>query len=367
MVTHQPFAFPAKDNYALRGMIASPPEQDPASAPESVPPSTPAQQTPSRPRPSSDSLHRDEKPKYNHPFTSPPREDRDRRPWEPAPASPLPFGLSARQANANRWKTRNRKPPPSSRGVVIINGAVGIPSGFYRSFAAALADAHFTVITYDYRGIGNSRPRSLKTFDATLTDWILLDMAAAIDWSTDQYPTDRLFLVGHSFGGQTAGLLDNASSVRAMAAVASQSGYWKDKAGKERRRIGMHMRFTVPTMARLSGYMPGSRFGSGEDLPKGAALQWAKWSTDPMYLLGDDTLPIDRYSRFTAPVLSYTFTDDPSAPIDRDDPMMAAYPNVTHRRIDPPAVGLDAIGQLGYFNESSRSLWPELIEWFDEQ
>jgi predicted alpha/beta hydrolase len=372
VVTHQPFSFPSRDNYALRGMIASPPEPeapadpfDETARPDGGGTGGPAGVATDRSLPSASKWSQQAEPRYGHPFLSAPPEAAKRRPWEPAPESRLPFGGSEGMTQANRWGTKNGKPPLGSRGVVVVSGAVGVASEYYRSFSAALASEGFTVITYDYRGIGGSKPRDLKTFDATLTEWVLLDMAAVIDWSISQYPTNRLFLVGHSFGGQAAGLLDNASNVRAMATIASQSGYWKLIGGKERRRVGRHMRFTVPTMARLSGYMPWSRFGNGEDLPKGVALQWSRWATDPQYLLGDDTLPLDRYADFAAPVLSYTIGDDPWLPTEGDDTMMAAYPNLTERCIDPTDAGVPPIGHVGYFKESSGPLWPDLVAWFN--
>jgi len=46
---------------------------------------------------------------------------------------------------------------PSSR-VVIINNATAVPQRFYRHFAAELAGADYTALTYDYRGWGSSSP-----------------------------------------------------------------------------------------------------------------------------------------------------------------------------------------------------------------
>src|SRR3546814_11795643 len=48
------------------------------------------------------------------------------------------------------------------RGLVIINAATGVLARYYHRYAAFLAGRGFDAITYDYRGIGDSRPPRLK-------------------------------------------------------------------------------------------------------------------------------------------------------------------------------------------------------------
>ena len=120
------------------------------------------------------------------------------------------------------------------RGMVVINAATAVPRRFYRHFAAALAEAGFNALTWDYRGIGGSRPPSLRGFAARARDWVLLDMAGVLDWVGSTIGPEHLFLVGHSFGGQTAGLLDNASAVDGMATMSAQSGHWRLQGGAQK-------------------------------------------------------------------------------------------------------------------------------------
>jgi predicted alpha/beta hydrolase len=60
---------------------------------------------------------------------------------------------------------------------VIVSGAFAVAARFYSRYATALAAAGFGAVAYDYRGIGASRPASLRGFPATMTDWAVLDMA----------------------------------------------------------------------------------------------------------------------------------------------------------------------------------------------
>lgn len=259
-------------------------------------------------------------------------------------------------------------PPRRVRGrVVIVNGATGVRKGFYRHFAAGLAEAGYTALTYDYRGIGDSRPESLRGFEARMRDWGLLDMAGAVDWASRELEPDRLFLVGHSAGGQLAGLMENADRVDGMLTVSSQSGYWRLQGGVQTLVVGFHAHVTLPLLPALVGYMPWSWIGSGADLPKGVAREWARWCRDPRYLLGDRTLPLERYGRFAAPVLAYSIEDDDWGTREAVDAMMGAYPNLERRHLEPASAGLESIGHFGFFRPRCRSLWSEAVDWLDDR
>lgn len=256
-------------------------------------------------------------------------------------------------------------PSERSRGVVVINSATAVPQRFYRHIAAALAEAGYTALTHDYRGFGDSAPARLRGFTATVHDWALLDMAGAIDWVTAELAPDRLFLLGHSVGGQVTGLLDNAASIDGMVTCSAQSGYWRLQGGEQKAVAGFHVHVTLPVLSRLFGYYPWSRLGTAEDLPKGVAIQWARWCRHPKYLLGDDTLPLERYRHFSAPILAYSFGDDKWGTAASVDAMMRAYPNVERRHVEPSDYGLASIGHLGYFKPPSKKLWRDTISWLD--
>jgi predicted alpha/beta hydrolase len=253
---------------------------------------------------------------------------------------------------------------PNGR-VVSINAATATPRGFYTAFARYLAERGYTAVSYDYRGIGGSRPRSLRGFRATARDWALLDMAGVVDWIAAQLAPRALAHVGHSIGGQTAGLLPNADRIDALVALSAQSGYWRLQGGNQRLPVAFHMYVTFPVLSTLCGYLPWSRIGKAEDLPKGVALEWSRWCRDPDYLLGDETLPLERFARFRAPVLAYSFADDDWGTARSVDAMMRVYPQLERRHRTPDEVGLARIGHFGFFKAGSRELWEEVVEWIE--
>ncbi|MFX7816485.1 alpha/beta fold hydrolase, partial [Acinetobacter baumannii] len=84
-------------------------------------------------------------------------------------------------------------------------------------FASYLAHRGCAVLTYDYRGIGDSRqpamvgynqPKSLVGFKASMSDWAAQDVTAAVRWRRERYHGLPLAYVGHSFGGQALGLIE---------------------------------------------------------------------------------------------------------------------------------------------------------------
>lgn len=275
---------------------------------------------------------------------------------------PEPITIPARDGFALA-ATRYEPAMNPSGTTVLISAATAVPQSYYGAFATFLAEQGFTVITYDYRGIGASRPASLRGFAARARDWALLDMAGVIDWAQAACRSRRLFAVGHSFGGQTPGLLPNGDRIDALVTMSAQSGHWRLQGGRQKLAVALHTYLTLPVLAQLCGYMPWSRFSAAEDLPKGVALEWAAWCRRRGYLLDDPTLPVERFRHFRAPVLAYSFADDSWGTRRSVDAMMGAYPHVTRRHIVPAEVGLQAIGHFGYFRPRSAALWPEVVAW----
>jgi predicted alpha/beta hydrolase len=66
------------------------------------------------------------------------------------------------------------------RAVVVLASALGVPQPFYARFAGHLASEGFTVLTFDYRGVGDSAQRDLVGDTTTLRHWGEDDVAAAI-------------------------------------------------------------------------------------------------------------------------------------------------------------------------------------------
>jgi predicted alpha/beta hydrolase len=258
------------------------------------------------------------------------------------------------------------QPEHGARDWVIVSGAFAVAARFYSRYATALAEAGFAAVTYDYRGIGASRPAALRGFPATIADWAVLDMAGVTTWVHSTHAPRRLFMVGHSLGGILPGLMDCPDLVDAMVTVGSENVYWRYRRGRTK-AVALSRVWLTPPITSVIGYVPWSRFARAEDLPAGAARQMTAAMRSPGGFLDDATLPTERYATFRAPVLGYSIDDDPEATTDSVDAMMAAYPNAERRHLTPADVGLDQIGHFGYFKSFAQPLWGEAISWLKRQ
>jgi predicted alpha/beta hydrolase len=260
-------------------------------------------------------------------------------------------------------------PRARARGTIIIHSATAVPQGYYRRFAQFAAQAAGArVLTYDYRGIGKSRPGSLRGFQATLTDWARLDAAAAHRFVRERFPGEPFAIIGHSFGGQLVGLIDEPNAATGVVMVGAQLAYYRDWPAKEHRRLGFVWKMLVPAASALFGYMPG-RLGLGEDLPRGVARQWADWCLHPDYLISEHLDARERFARFDAPTLFYSFTDDEYAPEAAVAHLLRRLRRapVEHVRLAPEERGADAIGHFGFFRPRfSGTLWQEAASFLRE-
>lgn len=259
--------------------------------------------------------------------------------------------------------------PMSGNGIAVqINGATGVPRRYYEAFAQYLASRGFTVLTYDFRGIGDSRP-SAGAKPPTMLRWGMLDMAAAAEWIARNRPQHRHAVVGHSFGGQILGLSEHAARYDAAFFVAAQSGYWRYWPWRQRIRLLLAWYLFVPVLTALFGELPGWFLG-GAALPKGVALEWARWCRTPHYLSGEDGRPLRPfYDRMRGPILNLSFSDDPSGPRDGVAAMLGYYPMATkeHRHRRPEELGVKAVGHFGFFRRAMPiAEWQAAAEWIEQ-
>lgn len=253
------------------------------------------------------------------------------------------------------------------KGVVLVNSATAVKRTFYAKFAGWLAGQGYDVVTYDYRGIGGSRPQgSFRSFTGTLTEWATQDMAGAIDWACRERKVDRVRVIGHSIGGQLLGMAPNADKIAAALCVASQSGEWRlwpTAFGKAKMLVWMYA--ALPAVGAALGYVPG-KLGMGEDLPNTVAREWARWCRTRGYLLGDDTSRRALYERITVPLLAISFSDDDYAPKETVDAWLGFFPraNKAHWHRSPRDAGTKAVGHFGFFRSTGQqTLWPQAAEW----
>jgi predicted alpha/beta hydrolase len=275
-------------------------------------------------------------------------------------------GLRLHARDGFRLAATLYEPDPGNdrNAAVLINSATAVPRGYYDAYARYLAGEGFSVLTYDYRGIGGSRPRSLRGFRAHMIAWCEEDQVGMIDWIGLHLRPRHLLVVGHSVGGQMVGLADNNNRIDAVMTVAAQNGYMGHWPEQGRWKLALRW-YLVPLASWIFGYVPGW-MGTKEDLPRGVAREWAAWCRRPGFLFQGHEERRRGFARFSKPILAYGFEDDPYAPRLAVETLLSEYRNapVTHRHVHPREAGAPEIGHFGFFRERFRStLWQESAEW----
>ncbi|MEK9967872.1 MAG: alpha/beta fold hydrolase [Ferrovibrio sp.] len=249
---------------------------------------------------------------------------------------------------------------------LLINGATGVPRGYYNAFAAFQAAAGFTVLTYDYRGIAGSRPTPGAP-QPRMLDWAQQDMATAMRYLAQRFPALTPTLIGHSFGGQVLGLSPQSESLAAIVMIASQHGWWRNWSTKHQLRLALVWYGIVPLSLAFGFRLPASLFG-GEQLPRGVLADWSRWCRSKHYVCDEQGRSLRPHNtEVTAPIRMISFDDDDRfAPRRGVDLLADYYPQarIERQHVMPADWGLQRIGHFGFFRrDMPAERWAEIGEW----
>lgn len=283
------------------------------------------------------------------------------------PAGPDELCLIA--MDGYRLRALKYRPAGNARGNIILAGATGVPQRFYRRFAEYAASRGFATLTFDYRGIGMSKPASLKGFHTDFLEWAVLDLAAAVEAMADGAAPS--FMVGHSFGGHAFGLLPNVERIASLYTFGTGAGWAGWMPPLERWRVRILWNVVGPAITWWKGYLAWNSLGMGEDLPLGVYKQWRRWCRYPRYFLDDPAMQqmAQGFEKIHQPVFAANAVDDLWAPPRSRDAFMSGYRNAHLHTIDldPKKIGMAGIGHLGYFRSDAQPLWLHALDWFEAQ
>ena len=279
---------------------------------------------------------------------------------------------------ADDWPLHGRLygDPARCHAALLVVPAMGVAQRYYADFAEWLASHGWAVLSFDYRGIGASRPaamqRSLRGLDADVTTWAEQDAAAALAWLDERLPAGTpVHWIGHSLGGQIFGMVPNRERVSRVVTVGCGTGYWLHNAAPTRRTVWWLWFVVCPVVLPLFGYFPGRRLRKVGDLPHGVMRQWRRWCLHPEYLVGVGGDAVRAaYAAVTTPILSLSFTDDEFMSRRNTETMHGFYAGARPelRRIAPRDVGVERIGHFGFFRSNFEStLWPQVRQWLTPQ
>jgi predicted alpha/beta hydrolase len=255
--------------------------------------------------------------------------------------------------------------------VAVLHCGAGIRALRYRRFAAFLAESGIPTLSYDYRGIGVSRPRVLRGFRASIEDWAEYDCGGAIAWLRERYPRATIVGMAHSIGALLVGGAPNSAEQAQLVLIGGHTGYYGDYHPKYRLPMTAVWHAVMPAVTMVMGYFPARRLGLGEDLPARVALQWAGRRTGDLRPDGSgpgyervQTL-LDRCAALQRPAMLVSVTDDAFATASGTKRLLSFYPRLfplQHIEYSPADAGTRRIGHFGFFGRrAGTALWPRLL------
>lgn len=252
------------------------------------------------------------------------------------------------------------------RAAVVLNGATGVPQGYYRHFARWLAaERQMACLTYDYADFGESARMHPRRSNATMQSWALVDQPAARQEMRRQHAGLPLWVIGHSLGGMLMPLQGDLDDVARMIVVAGGLVHHHDHPWPYRALALAFWFGHAPVVARVLGYLPGRALGFGADLPAGVYWQWRRWCTTRGGYLPEvgQGLPQPRWQESGIPVDLIALSDDDVVPPDCVWRLAEVYGDVAQTRtvLTPQDAGSARVGHLGAFARANAQLWPRLV------
>ena len=260
--------------------------------------------------------------------------------------------------------------PKKISSSVMIAPATGIKKEFYSAFANYLAENGFATLTFDNRGIGESKGNSINSSNASLTNWGKLDMTAALEYLKSEIPNTEYHLIGHSAGGQLVGLMKNAKEIKSIFNFGSSSGSLQYSKYPFKLKSSFWLNFYIPLSNLIFGHTKSQWVGMGEPLPKNVGKEWTKWCNGKGYVKVDLDTKIKEhlYNELSFNTLWVHAKDDEIANYENVKDMIRVHPNIksTILTLSPKEYGFKDIGHMKFFRKGKKELWSLATKWLNE-
>lgn len=201
-------------------------------------------------------------------------------------------------------------PQPMPQACVYWLPAMGVPAKHYVPLAQALAARGVAVALHEWRGIGSSNRRAGRRANWGYRTLLEADLPVGLAAAQTHWPGARVWLGGHSLGGQLACLTAALHPQLAcgIALVASGTPYWRRF--RHAGLVGLSY-VLAPMLAGLCGHLPGRRIGFGGNEARGVVSDWARSGRCGCYAAAGMATDFETaLATLTMPVLALRLRDD---------------------------------------------------------
>lgn len=256
------------------------------------------------------------------------------------------------------------KPEKPNGKIILINSATGVKQQVYFSFAQFFAENGFTVITYDYRGIGLSKPLKMRNFKASMRIWGSEDFTTVTKFIIENYSDYQKFCLGHSVGALILGMNEYSKIFEKFIFVATQNAFIGNLKWKTKLEAFFGFGLAQPFFTELFGYFPAHWFGLGESLPKNCAYDWRtlilnRKSTGKLLLKTND------YSKELNQKVFVVYAEDDVWLTEKGVKSLLnnIYPNLKpdYRFLYTSESEKGEIGHVNFFRSYNKKLWDIIL------
>jgi len=218
--------------------------------------------------------------------------------------------------------------------VVLCMPAMGVDAGYYLKLLDACSEYGVHAAVTDLRGKGECSVRPRRGIDFGYHEMVTHDLGAAVARVREVFPTNRVYLLGHSLGGQLSAMYMSIRprAVDGLILVASGSNDFRQWPRRQQLPVLVGTQF-ASLVAGVCGYFPGKvlRFAGTE--AKTVIQDWARHVRTGRYApkhaahdFEQTLLTVD------APVLAISLVDDNFAPQAAVDHLCSKMPRAQVER-----------------------------------
>ena len=249
--------------------------------------------------------------------------------------------------------------------VMIIAPDAAVTQCHYKPLALLFRQLDYDVVTFDYRGIGNSGSSQLKAYSSGLHLWAVQDTDAVIRFVKTHYLNKEIIFIGHGISGEIVALSQASQYIHKLVLINSALSCKRLWPFRDKVRIWW-LKLAARILTATVGYFPGGHLGFKRDLPRGVVKEWINWCSLPNGLF--DAYPENNFRKLQIPIMAFSFSDDWLSPVKAVKELLNGFcdATITWHHLSPKELNVRKVGHKGFFDPTMKSsLWVMMDKWLN--